>query len=102
MRSEKRFAFWFERATLGFVEEPLAIILPVVKEGVWHKAQPILEKTAFPFVVDGVSGAGVGGASIRMKLAKASMSDRTAVLGLDEKLSVSSGVALKRHPAVSS
>jgi hypothetical protein len=70
----------------------------VVNEGVWHRAQPILEKMALPFVVDGVSGAGVGGASIRMKSAKASMSDRTAVLGFAEKLSVSSGVALNRQP----
>src|SRR6516225_4028128 len=56
--------------------------------------------------MDGVSEAGVGGASIRMKLAKASMSERTAVLegGVEAgvKLSVSSGVALKRHPGVSS
>ena len=58
--------------------------------------------------MDGVSGAGVGGASIRMKSANASMSERTAVLGLEAgveagvKLSVSSGVALKRQPGVSS
>src|SRR6516225_12171394 len=56
--------------------------------------------------MDGVSEAGVGGASIRMKLAKASMSERTAVLegGVEAgvKLSVSSGVALKIQPGVSS
>ena len=50
--------------------------------------------------MDGVAGAGVGGANIRMKLAKASMSEMTAVLGLDEgvgegvKFSVWLGVAL--------
>ena len=65
-------------------------------------------KRVRPFTVDGVPGAGVGGASIRMKSAKASMSERTAVLGLEAgvglgvKLSVSSGVALKRQPGVSS
>jgi hypothetical protein len=46
-RSEKRFTVWFERATLGFVEEPLAIILPVVKDGLWHKTQPISENMPF-------------------------------------------------------
>ena len=44
-------------------------------------AQPTFAKMALPFAADGVSGAGVGGASIRMKLANASMSERTAVLG---------------------
>jgi hypothetical protein len=75
-----------------------AIILPVVKDGAWHKAQPVSENMALPFVADGVSVAGVCGASIRMKSAKASMSDRTAVLGFDEKLSVSSWVALNATP----
>jgi hypothetical protein len=89
-----------ESAALGVVEEPEAITFPVVKEGVWQWTQPILAKMAFPFMVDGVSGAGIGGPSIRMKLENASMSDRTAVLGLEAdeevvvKLSVSSGVAL--------
>src|ERR1700693_2781042 len=59
-----------------------------------------------PFAVDGGSGAGGGGASIRMKSANASMSERTAVFegGVEAgvKLSVSSGVALKRQPGVSS
>jgi hypothetical protein len=32
--SEKRFTVWLESAALGLVEEPLAIILPVVNEGV--------------------------------------------------------------------
>src|SRR5260370_41295647 len=94
--SEKRFAVWLESAALGFVEEPLAIILPVVNEGVWQWTQPILAKMARPFRVDGVSGAGGGGANIRMKSANAAMSERTAVLRLDPgvevvvKLSVSS------------
>src|ERR1700730_16151774 len=65
--SEKRFAVWFESAALGFVEEPLAIILPVVNDGVWQWTQPIFAKMALPFTVGGVLGAGVGGASIRMK-----------------------------------
>ena len=90
------------------VEEPLAIILPVVNEGVWHWAQPIFANVLRPLSLDGVAGAGVGGASIRMKLAKASMSEMTAVFelpgvgGVVVKLSVSSGVALKRQPGVSS
>src|SRR5579864_918146 len=105
-RSEKRFTLWLESAALGFVEEPLAIILPVVKEGVWQWTQPIFAKLARPFTLDGVLGAGVGGASIRMKSANASMSERTAALvggvELGVKLTVSSGVALKRQPGVSS
>ena len=48
----------------------------------------------------------MGGANIRMKSAKASISERTAVLEVDVevvvKLTVSSGVALKRQPGVSS
>src|SRR5262245_39426971 len=107
-RSEKRFAVWLDSAALGSVEEPLAIILLVVMEGVWQCAQPTFMKAARPFTVDGVSGAGVGGASIRMKLANASISEITAGLDvgpaadLAVKLSVSSGVALNRHPSVSS
>src|ERR1700730_15169214 len=105
--SEKRFTVLLESAALGFVEEPLAIILPVVNEGVWQWTQPIFAKMDRPFTVDGVSDAGVGGASIRMKSPNASMSERTAVLGLEVgvevvKLSVSSGVGLKRQLGVSS
>ena len=37
-----------------------------------------LRKRSRPFSLDGVEGAGVGGASIRMKLANASMSEMTA------------------------
>src|ERR1700676_1728310 len=90
------------------VEEPLAIFAPVVSEGVWQWTQPIVAKVARPFSLDGVAGAGEGGASIRIKLAKASMSERTAVFelpevaGVGEKLSVSSGVALKIQSGVSS
>ena len=78
----------------------------VVNEGVWQWTQPILAKVTRPFSLDGVASA--GGASIRMKLAKASMSEMTAVFeapgvaGVGVKLSVSSGVALKRQPDVSS
>ena len=60
-----------DSAALGLVEEPLAIIFPVVIEGVWQCVQPTLVKIARPFTVDRVSGAGVGGASIRMKFANA-------------------------------
>ena len=96
-----------DSAALGLVEEPLAIFAPVVNEGVWQWTQPIFAKVARPFSLDGVAGAGVGGASIRMKLANASMSEMTAVFelpvaGVGVKLSVSSGVALKRQPGVSS
>lgn len=74
----------------------------------WHWAHPTVMKAARPFSVDGVSVAGIGGASIRMKSANASMSERTAVFGLDPgvvegvKFDVSSGVALKRQLGVSS
>src|SRR5271165_6736394 len=107
-RSEKRFAVWPESAALGLVEEPLAIIVAVVNEGVWQWAQPIPAKVPRPFSLDGVAGAGVGGANIRMKLANPSMSEMTAVfelpvvVGVVVKLSVSSGVGLKRQPGVSS
>src|SRR5215472_12250295 len=107
-RSEKRFTVWLDSAALGSVEEPLAIILLVVIEGMWQCAQPTFMKMARPFTVDGESGAGVGGASMRMKLANASISEITAGLELEPaaevvvNLSVSSGVALNRHPTVSS
>src|SRR5208337_5512799 len=90
------------------VEEPLAIFAPVVNEGLWQWTQPMVAKVARPFSLDGVAGAGVGGASMRMKLAKASMSEITAVFelpvveGVGVKLRVSSGVGLKRQPGVSS
>src|SRR5215472_3008879 len=106
-RSDQRRAVWFDKAMLGTVEEPLAIILPVGNAGVWQWAHPTLMNAALPFTVEGVSAAGIGGASIRIKLAKASMSEITA--GLDVavvaggvKLSVSLGVAVKRHVGVSS
>src|SRR6516165_7413762 len=101
-RSEKRFTVWLERAVLGTVADPLAIILPVVSDGVWQRAQPIIPKAARPLTIEGVSGAGAGGANIRIKFANASMSERTAVLGVAVKFSVSSGVALNRQLGVSS
>src|SRR6201984_2979928 len=107
-RSEKRFTVWLESAALGLVAEPLAIILPVVNEGVWQWAQPTFVKVARPFTVDGVSGAGVGGANMRMKLEKASIAEMTDELEVSApggdviKLSVSFGVAVKRQAGVSS
>src|SRR3984893_16455700 len=107
-RSEKRFTVWLESAALGLVEEPLAIILPVVNEGVWQWAQPTFVKVARLLTLDGVSGAGMGGAKMRMKLVTASMSEMTAGLevaapvGAVVKLSGSFGVAMKRHAGVSS
>src|SRR5260370_17158105 len=100
-RSEKRFTVWLESAVLGVVGLPLAI-LPVVNDGVWQAVHPVALKIARPFAIDGESGAGVGGASIRIKLANASMSERTAVFGLAVKLRGSSGVALTTQPGVSS
>src|SRR5258708_36562459 len=101
--SEYRCTGWSDRAALGDVDEPLAIALLVLSIGVWQCAQPASSKTARPFEVDGVSGAGVGGASIRMKLVKASTSEITAVgVAPGAKLTVSSGVALNRQPGVSS
>src|SRR5258707_15116628 len=67
-RSEKRFTVWLESAVLGVVGLPLAI-LPVVNDGVWQAVHPVALKIARPFAIDGESGAGVGGASIRIKLA---------------------------------
>src|SRR6202521_371084 len=107
-RSEKRFTGWLDSGPLGLFDEPLAIALPVVNEGVWQIAQPTIAKTARPFTVDGVSGAGGGGARIRRKSANAYKSEITAVFWLGVvvevgvKLSVSSGVALKTQPGVSS
>jgi hypothetical protein len=82
--------------------------VPVVNEGVWHCTHPTFANKSRPFSLDTVGGAGVGGASNRMKLANTSMSEITAgfelllVAGEVVKLSVSSGVALKRQPGASS
>ena len=61
-RSEKRFTVWLERAALGVVGLPLAIV-PVANDGVWQAAQPVTLKRARPLMMDAVSGAGVGGAN---------------------------------------
>src|ERR1700675_5132837 len=66
-RSEKRFTGRLESAALGLVEEPLAIILLVVNEGVWQCAQPIAAKLARPSPGDGGAGGGAGGATTRVK-----------------------------------
>ena len=65
--------------------------MPVVNDGVWQWTQPILAKAARPFSVAGVVGAGVGGASIRMKLANASMSEMTAGFEMPLELPVGRG-----------
>src|SRR5258708_6099468 len=82
-RSDQRFTGWLDSARLGRVDDPLAIALPVVNDCVWQKTQPVVANAARPFTMDGVSGAGVGGASIRMKSANASPSDLSdlALLG---------------------
>jgi len=81
--------------------------LPVVNDGVWQWMQPILAKVARPFSLEGVEGAGAGGANIRIKSAKASMSEMTAGLEVEVvagvvKLSVSFGDGKKRQLGVSS
>ena len=40
VNEDQRCAVWFDKAALGTVEDPLAIILPVVNEAVWQCAQP--------------------------------------------------------------
>lgn len=77
-RSEKRFTVWFESAALGLVGEPLAIVVPVLNDGVWQCPQPTRSNSARPFSLESVGGAGEGGASMRMKLANPSMSETTA------------------------
>src|SRR6516162_2973537 len=68
--------------------------------------QPIVAKVARPCSLDGVGAAGAGGASIRTKLANATMSEITAGFEVPEvvvvKLSVSLGVGTNRQPGVSS
>src|SRR5579885_1260662 len=93
-------------AGLGLTAPPLATAQPVVYEGVWQSAQPTAENSAPPAAVDGVARAGEAGASMWMKLAKASMSDRITTgwpLASCGKFSVSSGVpADMRHAGASS
>src|SRR6516225_4141939 len=66
----------------------------------------MVAKAARPCSADGVGGAGVGGASMRTKLANASISEITAGFEVPEvvvvKLSVSLGVGTNRQPGVSS
>ena len=63
------------------VEEPLAIIVPVVNEGVWQWTQPIFANMLRPFSLDVVAGAGVGGVGIRSELANSSRFGITPVFG---------------------
>src|SRR5215471_535039 len=69
-RSEYRFT--------GLLESAVIVDVPVVNEGVWHSAQPILLNTCLPFAIDvappGVVVEGVGGARRRMNSANFSMS----------------------------
>ena len=70
-RSEKSLTcFWSNAALEDF---------PVVRDGVWHKAQPILSNKLLPLLIDGVSAVGVGGARKRMKIANFAVSLGTAV-----------------------
>src|SRR5258706_525495 len=65
----------------------------VVRFREWHCTQPTLSKSAEPRVAEAESAAGVGGASMRAKLAKCTTSDAPSLLD-----SGSSGVALKTQP----
>src|SRR2546427_163039 len=93
-KSEKRLArFWLSAA----LEE-----LPVVRYGVWQRAQPISANDARPRVIDTVSGAGFGGPRNFMKKAKLTTL-LTTFVGVDaSSVGGSSGVALNRHPGGSS
>ena len=69
--SEKRFAVW--------LLVPPNTELPVVRDGVWHKAQPMLLNSALPLLMDAEQftptvQAGVGGARKRMKWENITMS----------------------------
>src|SRR5260370_24734976 len=81
--SEHRFTVWLESAALGFVEDPLAIILPVGNGGVWQWTQPTFAKVALPFTGDGVPGARVGGARSPIKSHNPPRSATPVVLWLD-------------------
>jgi hypothetical protein len=79
--------------------------------GEWQRLQPMVLNTVAPFTVDGVDGAGVGGAERRMNAAKFTISDDISdtvpsvvpKLGLLEfwfkMLVASSGDPLKTQPA---
>src|SRR5581483_609519 len=90
---------------------PVNCDAPVVREGEWQSAQPILLNKLAPFWVEGVGEAGVGGAESRIKAAKFTVSDDISeiVPSVDPKLGLlwfplrillaSSGVGLNRQPA---
>src|SRR5579884_1642144 len=82
---------------------PVNCDLPVVSEGVWHRAQPMLLKRFEPFCAEADIGAGVGGAESRMKAAKFTVSDEKSEAGLPLLVLLtsgvtSSGVALNTQP----
>src|SRR5579884_962328 len=85
---------------------------PVVSDGEWQRLQPIWLKSVWPLLIEELEGAGVGGASSRIKSAKLTTSEDIServpmvvpklellLLGL-RMLLESSGVALKTQPAV--
>src|SRR5437870_13495497 len=68
-----------EKSLTGFRSSAGLEDFPVVREGVWHKAQPILLNNLLPLAIDGVSVSGAGGARKRMKIANFTVSLGTAV-----------------------
>src|SRR6266481_5391138 len=79
----------------------------VVCWGMWHPLQPILTNWLEPWTDVLVGGIGVGAASRRMKAAKLTVSEAKSDPGLlvgsdTARFVESSGVALNRHPCVSS
>src|SRR5271169_3935011 len=89
---------------------PVKTEAAVVREGEWHRVQPILLNRFAPFCVDGVGDAGVAGAESRMNAAKfsksANISDtvpmgvlKFGLLGLPFRMLLeSSGVELNTQP----
>src|SRR5215467_3996986 len=97
-RSEYRFT--------GLLESAAIVDVPVVNDGVWHSAQPMLLNSCLPFEIDvappGVVVEGVGGASKRMNNANFSMSVVASSAVVASMLVVSLGVVANWQFAVSS